>query len=87
MAHAPEVTSQPDPPRADAPAQLALTVRQVAVMLGLTPKAVYHRAQRGQLPAKFYVGSSVRFRRADLLRFIAEGRVPSPTGSRRWPST
>jgi excisionase family DNA binding protein len=71
-----------DTTAAPAEAQLALTVKQVAVMLGLTEKAVYHRAQRGQLPGKFYVGSSVRFRRTDLLKFIAEGRGPSPTRSR-----
>jgi excisionase family DNA binding protein len=64
------------------PAQLALTVAQVATMLGMSAKAVYHRAERGQLPGKFYVGRSLRFRRADLLRFIAEGRGLSPTGSR-----
>ena len=64
------------------PCQVALTVRQVADMLGMTPKAVYHRAERGQLPGKFYVGRSLRFRRADLLRFISEGRGLSPTGSR-----
>jgi excisionase family DNA binding protein len=62
--------------------QIALTVRQVAQLLGMTPKAVYHRAARGQLPGKFYVGRSLRFRRADLLRFIAEGRGLSPTRSR-----
>jgi excisionase family DNA binding protein len=82
MERTPEVTSHSEPPRDDAAAQLALTVRQVAAILGMTPKAVYHRAQRGQLPGKFYVGSSVRFRRADLLRFIAEGRAPPPTRSR-----
>ena len=62
--------------------QIALTVKQVAAMFGMTPKAVYHRADRGQLPGKFYVGKSLRFRRADLLRFIAEGRGLSPTRSR-----
>jgi excisionase family DNA binding protein len=62
--------------------EIALTVKQVATMLGMTPKAVYHRAERGQLPGKFYVGKSLRFRRTDLLRFIAEGRGLSPTRSR-----
>ena len=64
------------------PRQLALSVRQGAEMLGMTPKAVYHRAERGQLPGVFRVGRSLRFRRADLLRFIAEGRGLSPTRSR-----
>ena len=71
------------PPTAPLPAtQVALSVKQVADLLGLTPKAVYHRAERGQLPGKFYVGKSLRFRRADLLRSIAEGRGLSPTRSR-----
>ena len=72
-----------DAPPAPVPAsQVALTVKQVAVLLGMSVKAVYHRAERGQLPGKFYVGKSLRFRRADLLRSIAEGRVLSPTRSR-----
>ena len=77
----PDVTSPSDlaPPPA---AQLALTVAQVAAMLGMSAKAVYHRAERGQLPGVFRVGRSLRFRRADLLRFIAEGRGLSPTRSR-----
>ncbi len=72
-----EATLEPPSPR-----RLALSVRQVAEMLGMTPKAVYHRAERGQLPGVFHVGRSLRFRRADLLRFIAEGRGLSPTRSR-----
>ena len=59
-------------PTATLPAtQVALTVKQVAELLGMTPKAVYHRAERGQIPGKFYVGNSLRFRRADLLRSIS----------------
>jgi excisionase family DNA binding protein len=56
------------------PAQALLTVPQVAVLLGMTPKAIYHRAERGQLPGALHVGRSLRFRRSDLLRFISEGR-------------
>jgi excisionase family DNA binding protein len=63
-------------------AQIALTVGQVAALLGMTPKAVYHRAERGQLPGLFRVGRSLRFRRADLIRFVSEGRGLSPTRSR-----
>ena len=33
------------------PGQLLLTVPQVARLLGMTPKAIYHRAERGQSPA------------------------------------
>ena len=64
------------------PTQVALTVKQVATLLGMTTKAIYHRAERDQLPGKFYVGQSLRFRRTDLLRFISEGRGLSPTRSR-----
>jgi len=64
------------------PAQALLTVRQVAEFLGMTPKAVYHRAERGQLPGMVHVGRSLRFRRSDLLRFVGEGRGLSSTGSR-----
>jgi excisionase family DNA binding protein len=47
--------------------QLFLTVRQVAQFLGMSEKAIYHRAERGQLPGMLRVGRSLRFRRADLL--------------------
>jgi len=57
---------------------VALSVRQVAEMLGTTPKSIYHRAARNQLPGQFRLGRTLMFRRADLLRFIAEGRGPSP---------
>jgi len=64
------------------PGQALLTVRQVAEFLGMSPKAVYHRAERGQLPGVIHVGRSLRFRRSDLVRFIGEGRGLSPTRSR-----
>jgi excisionase family DNA binding protein len=60
------------------PGQLLLTVPQVARLLGMTPKAIYHRAERGQLPGMVRVGRSLRFRRADLLRSLLEGRGLSP---------
>jgi excisionase family DNA binding protein len=60
------------------PGQLLLTVPQVARLLGMTRKAIYHRAERGQLPGVVRVGRSLRFRRADLLRSVLEGRGLSP---------
>ena len=74
-----------EPPSADipiAPGQFLLTVRQVARLLGMTPKAIYHRAERGQLPGVVRVGRSLRFRRADLLGSLTEGRGLSPKASR-----
>jgi excisionase family DNA binding protein len=80
---APAQALETEPPPGTWPShQALLTVRQVAEFLGMTPKAVYHRAERGQLPGVVHVGRSLRFRRTDLLRFIGEGRGLSPTGSR-----
>jgi excisionase family DNA binding protein len=60
------------------PGQLLLTVPQVARLLGTTPKAIYHRAERGQLPGVVRVGRRIRVRRDRLLQFIEENSVPSP---------
>lgn len=64
------------------PSNPLLTVRETADFLRLTTKAVYRRRERGQLPEAVYVGHSLRFRRSDLLRFVAEGRGPSPGRNR-----
>ncbi|HET6437188.1 MAG TPA: helix-turn-helix domain-containing protein [Anaeromyxobacter sp.] len=60
------------------PGQLLLTVPQVARLLGTTPKAIYHRAERGQLPGVVRVGRRLRVRRDRLLQYIEENSVPSP---------
>jgi excisionase family DNA binding protein len=77
-----EVEGPPLAPATWPAGQVAFTVKQVAEILGMTEKAIYHRAARGQIPGKFYVGKSLRFRRADLLRSISEGRGLAPTRSR-----
>lgn len=59
-----------------------LRVRDAAQMLCLTEKALRHRIDRGQIPGVVRIGASVFVRRADLLGLIAEGRGPSPSGSR-----
>lgn len=59
------------------PNQLAFTVKQLAGLLGTTPKSIYHRSERGQLPGPFRIGRTLMFRRSDLVRFMAEGRGPS----------
>ncbi len=77
--------SWPSPLRDEAailPGQLLLTVPQVARLLGMSPKAIYHRAERGQLPGVVRVGRSLRFRRAELVGSISEGRGLSPKASR-----
>jgi excisionase family DNA binding protein len=55
-----------------------MTVREVADLLRTTPKAIYHRVERGQLPGVVHDGDRILVRRADLLRWLAEGRGPSP---------
>ncbi|WP_343073314.1 helix-turn-helix domain-containing protein [Pyxidicoccus fallax] len=58
------------------------TVEEVGHLLGCSPKAVYAKVSRGQLPGVFRVGRSLRFRGRELLPFILEGRAPSPRRSR-----
>ena len=57
--------------------QVAVGVKRLAELLGTTAKSIYHRVERGQLPPPFRIGRTLMFRRADLLRFMAEGRGPS----------
>ncbi len=65
------------------PGQLLLTVAQVARLLGTTSKAIYHRAERGQLPGVVRVGRRIRVRRDRLLQYIEENSVPSPVETGR----
>lgn len=58
------------------------TAEEVARLLGCSPKAVYAKVSRGQLPGAFRVGRSLRFRGSELLSFILEGRAPSPRRAR-----
>ena len=62
---------------------LLLTVREAAALLRTTPKAIYHRAERGRLPGLVHDGRRVLVRRQELLRSLTEVRVPSPGGPRR----
>jgi excisionase family DNA binding protein len=58
------------------------TAEEVARLLGCSPKAVYAKVSRGQLPGAFRLGRSLRFRGSELLAFILEGRAPSPRRAR-----
>lgn len=60
------------------PTQRLLTVPDIATMMGVSEKAVWHRHYRGQIPGLVRVGASVYFRRDEVLRFLSEGRGPSP---------
>jgi hypothetical protein len=59
-----------------------LTVKQFALLVGWTEKAVRHRIDRGQLPGVVRVGGSVFLRRDEVLGFLLEGRGLSPARSR-----
>lgn len=63
------------------PDEALMTADDVAALLRITRAAVYARSDRGQFP-KIKIGGSVRFRRGDLLAFIAAGRAPSPRSTR-----
>ncbi len=51
----------------------ALTVKEVAAFLRITPQAVYNMIRREEIPA-FKVGSAVRLLRADLNEYIERGK-------------
>ena len=53
-----------------------LTAEEVAAWLKTTVRAVYAKAERGSLPGATRLGRRLYFVRADLLRFLEQGRVP-----------
>jgi excisionase family DNA binding protein len=55
-----------------------LTAEEVAAWLKTTVKAVYARAERGTLPGALRPppGRRLYFVRAELLRWLEQGRVP-----------
>ncbi len=54
-----------------------LTVEEVAQLLRTTPKGVYAKVARSQLPGAIRVGRALRFRRSDVVKLLSEGRAPS----------
>jgi predicted DNA-binding transcriptional regulator AlpA len=64
------------------PAPRLLKVPQLAAMMGVSEKAVWHRHYRGQIPGAVRIGASLFFRRDEVLRFLSEGRGLSPNRSR-----
>lgn len=61
---------------------LLMSVADVAALFGKKPGAIYKMIERGQLAGVTRVAGRIYVRRADLLRSLAEGRVPSPARSR-----
>lgn len=56
-----------------------LTVPDLAALLQTTPRSVYHRVHRRELP-HVKVGARVYFRAADVDRWLAARTVASRTG-------
>lgn len=61
---------------------MLLDVNGVAALIGCSAKAIRHRIARGQLPGVVRVWGRVYVRRSEVVRFLAEGRGPSPGRSR-----
>lgn len=50
-----------------------LTTRKAAELLGIGERTLWRYANSGRAPAPIRVGSAVRYRRAELLEWIAAG--------------
>ncbi len=67
-------------PQPDVSAEL-LDVKTVAALLGsCSTRHVYRLADAGRMPQPIKLGSLVRWRRAELDRWINEGCPPAKTG-------
>lgn len=53
-----------------------LTPSEVATWLKTTVGAIYAKAERGTLPGATRLGRRLYFVRAELLRWVEQGRVP-----------
>jgi excisionase family DNA binding protein len=69
-------------PPADAPAAQLLDVRAVAALLDCSARHIYRLADAGRMPAPVRLGSLVRWRRAELLDWIADGCPPVRSAER-----
>jgi len=59
---------------------MLLPLKDAAVALGMTEKALRHRVDRGQIHA-LRIGRRVYLRRTDLLEIVREGCGLSPGGN------
>ncbi|TXH13088.1 MAG: DNA-binding protein [Hyphomicrobiaceae bacterium] len=50
-----------------------LTTKQAAELLGLGERTLWRYSNSGRAPAPIRIGSTVRYRRAELLEWIADG--------------
>lgn len=72
-------------PPTDAPAAQLLDVRAVAALLDCSSRHVYRLADTGRLPPPIRLGSLVRWRRAELLDWLAAGCPPVRQAGRAHP--
>ena len=61
-----------------------LTVDGVAKMLACSPRSIYRLADAGRIPPPVRIGGLVRWPRAALEQWIAEG-CPVPRNRQNWP--
>ena len=66
------------PPLADSPAML-LDVRRVAARLGCSSRHVYRLADAGRMPRPRHVGTLVRWSKAEVESWVADGCKPVRT--------
>lgn len=56
-----------------------LDVRQVAALLGCSARHVYRLSDAGRMPSPVHLGALVRWNRADVQHWIADGCRPVRT--------
>ena len=68
---------EPTPPTAQTPpAALVYTVPQLAAALGISKRLVHRKHAAGELPAAVRIGRLVRWQRAVIDRWVADGCPP-----------
>jgi len=79
-------TPLPAPPQAPTPTTVPqrmacelLTAVQLAELLNISERTLYRLKSRGSLPAPIQLGGSIRWRRAEILQWVADGCPPPST--------
>lgn len=67
------MTTTTAPPPADSPSAALLDVRGLAALLDCSPRHCYRLADSGKLPAPLKLGALVRWRRQEILDWLAAG--------------
>ena len=77
-------TLQDNPDQSTQPPMLTAT--GVAKMLACSPRSIYRLADAGRIPPPVRIGGLVRWPRAALEQWIAEG-CPVPRNRQNWPKS